>query len=178
MNQLRPLRQTLLRRDGVTPRSGFAWFAIAAVAALRFFCKVTLERPDLVRHLTTVQEPRKAPIVLSQDEVARLLEAAPGLKYKAALSVAYGAGIGVSEVAALKVSDIDSERMTLRIEQGKGRKALSRERNLAAHNLEVPVRAQAAVTARQVWNASSRRARSVRREVRRRWTLKVLWMAA
>ncbi len=94
----------------------------AAVAALRFFCKVTLERPDLVRHLTTVQEPRKAPIVLSQDEVARLLEAAPGLKYKAALSVAYGAGLRVSEVVALKVSDIDSERMTLRIEQGKGRK--------------------------------------------------------
>jgi len=94
----------------------------AAVAALRFFCKVTLERPDLVRHLTTVQEPRKAPIVLSQDEVARLLEAAPGLKYKAALSVAYGAGLRVSEVAALKVSDIDSERMTLRVEQGKGQR--------------------------------------------------------
>ena len=94
----------------------------AAVAALRFFFKVTLERPDLVRHLTTVQEPRKAPIVLNQDEVARLLEAAPGLKYKAALSLAYGAGLRVSEVAALKVSDIDSERMTLRIEQGKGRK--------------------------------------------------------
>jgi site-specific recombinase XerD len=94
----------------------------AAVAALRFFFKVTLERPDLVRHLTTVQEPRKAPIVLNQDEVARLLEAAPGLKYKAALSLAYGAGLRVSEVVVLKVSDIDSERMTLRIEQGKGRK--------------------------------------------------------
>ena len=94
----------------------------AAVAALRFFCKVTLERPDLVRHLTTVQEPRKAPIVLSQEEVARLLEAAPGLKYKAALSVAYGAGLRVSEVANLKVSDIDSQRMTLRVEQGKGQR--------------------------------------------------------
>ena len=94
----------------------------AAVAALRFFFKVTLERPDLVRHLTTVQEPRKAPIVLNQDEVARLLQAAPGVKYKAALSLAYGAGLRVSEVAALKVSDIDSERMTLRVEPGKGRK--------------------------------------------------------
>jgi len=94
----------------------------AAVAALRFFFKVTLERPDLVRRLTTVQEPRKAPIVLNQDEVARLLQAAPGVKYKAALSLAYGAGLRVSEVVALKVSDIDSERMTLRIEQGKGRK--------------------------------------------------------
>ena len=80
----------------------------AAVAALRFFFTVTLERPDLVRPLRIVTEPRKAPVVLSQEEVARLLEAAPGLKYKAALSVAYGAGLRVSEVAHLKVSDIDS----------------------------------------------------------------------
>ena len=71
----------------------------AAIAALRFFFTVTLERPDLVRPLTTVNKPRKAPVVLSQEEVARLLEAAPGLKYKAALSVAYGAGLRVSEVA-------------------------------------------------------------------------------
>ncbi len=74
----------------------------AAIAALRFFFTVTLERPDLVRHLTTVNKPRKAPVVLSEEEVARLLEAAPGLKYKAALSVAYGAGLRVSEVANLK----------------------------------------------------------------------------
>ena len=69
-----------------------------------------------------MNEPRKAPVVLSQEEVARLLEAAPGLKYKAALSVAYGAGLRVSEVANLKVSDIDSERMMLRVEQGKGQR--------------------------------------------------------
>ncbi|MGO9743654.1 MAG: tyrosine-type recombinase/integrase [Roseiarcus sp.] len=90
----------------------------AAIAALRFFFNVTVERPDLVRHLKTVHEPRKAPVVLSQEEVVRLLEAAPGLKYKAAFSVAYGAGLRVSEVVALKISDIDSERMTLRVEQG------------------------------------------------------------
>ena len=83
---------------------------------------MTLERPDLVRPLRIVNEPRKAPVVLSQEEVARLLQAAPGLKYKAALSVAYGAGLRVSEVANLKVSDIDSERMTLRVEQGKGQR--------------------------------------------------------
>jgi integrase/recombinase XerD len=94
----------------------------SAIAALRFFFNVTLERPDLVRHLKTVHEPRKAPVVLSQEEVVRLLEAAPGLKYKAAFSVAYGAGLRVSEVVALKVSDIDSERMTLRVEQGKGQR--------------------------------------------------------
>ena len=69
-----------------------------------------------------MNEPRKAPVVLSQEEVARLLQAAPGLKYKAALSVAYGAGLRVSEVANLKVSDIDSERMMLRVEQGKGQR--------------------------------------------------------
>jgi site-specific recombinase XerD len=94
----------------------------ATVVALRFFFKVTLERDDLVRRLTLVTEPRRAPIVLSQEEVARLLTAAPGVKYKAALSVAYGAGLRVSEVVALKVSDIDRERMLLRVEQGKGRK--------------------------------------------------------
>jgi integrase/recombinase XerD len=98
------------------------WSINAAIAALRFFFTVTLERPDLVRPLRLVNEPRKAPVVLSQEEVARLLEAAPGLKYKAALSVAYGAGLRVSEVANLKVSDIDSERMTLRVEQGKGQR--------------------------------------------------------
>jgi integrase/recombinase XerD len=94
----------------------------SAIAALRFFFNVTIERPDLVRHLKTVHEPRKAPVVLSQEEMARLLEAAPGLKYRAAFSVAYGAGLRVSEVVALKVSDIDSERMTLRVEQGKGQR--------------------------------------------------------
>src|SRR5499425_2955782 len=94
----------------------------ATVAALRFSFKVTLDRPDLVKPLSFIHEPRKAPVVLSPDEVARFLEAAPGIKYKAAFSVAYGAGLRVSEVAALKVSDIDSKRMILRIEQGKGRK--------------------------------------------------------
>jgi len=94
----------------------------AAIAALRFFFTVTLERPDLVRPLRIVNEPRRAPVVLSPEEVALLLEAAPGLKYKAALSVAYGAGLRVSEVANLKVSDIYNKRMMLRVEQGKGQR--------------------------------------------------------
>jgi len=92
------------------------------VSALRFFFTVTLGRADVVRSLTFVAEPRKIPVVLSPEEVARFLEAAPGPKYKAALAAAYGAGLRVSEVASLKVSDIDSKRMLLRIEQGKGRK--------------------------------------------------------
>ena len=69
-----------------------------------------------------VHEPRKLPRVLSPEEVLRLLEAAPGLKYKAALSVAYGAGLRATEVVSLKVSDIDTKRMMIRVEQGKGRK--------------------------------------------------------
>ena len=94
----------------------------ATVSALRFFFDVTLDRADLGKQMTFVYEPRKLPVVLSPDEVRRMLEAAPGLKYKAALSVAYGAGLRVSEVISLKVSDIDSERMLIRVEQGKGRK--------------------------------------------------------
>jgi integrase/recombinase XerD len=93
-----------------------------AVSALRFFFDVTLDRPELAKQAAFVYEPRRLPVVLSPEEVARFLEAAPGLKYKAALSVAYGAGLRVSEVVSLKVSDIDSQRMMLRVEQGKGRK--------------------------------------------------------
>jgi integrase/recombinase XerD len=105
------------------------------VSTLRFFFKVTLGRPDLVERTAFVREPRKLPVVLSPDEVARLLDAAPGLKYKAALSVAYGAGLRVSEVVALKVSDIDSKRMIIRVEQGKGRK--DRYVMLSPHLLEL-----------------------------------------
>jgi site-specific recombinase XerD len=94
------------------------------VSGLRFLFKVTLGRGDIESHMRIAREPRKLPVILSPEEVARFLDAAPGpgLKYKAALSVAYGAGLRVSEVAALKVSDIDSKRMLIRVEQGKGRK--------------------------------------------------------
>jgi site-specific recombinase XerD len=105
------------------------------VSTLRFFFKVTLGRPDLVERTAFVREPRKLPVVLSPEEVARLLDAAPALKYKAALSVAYGAGLRVSEVVALKVGDIDSKRMVIRIEQGKGRK--DRYVMLSPHLLEL-----------------------------------------
>src|SRR5205814_9282405 len=94
----------------------------SAVAALRFFFTVTLDRPDLARRLTIVREPRRLPAVLSVDEVTLPLQAAPGPKYRAAFATAYGAGLRVSEVVALKAGDIDSERMLLRVEQGKGRK--------------------------------------------------------
>jgi integrase/recombinase XerD len=94
----------------------------ATVTGLRFFFRVTLKRSAIVEHTAFVHEPRKLPVVLSPDEMVRFLDAAPGLKYKAALSVAYGAGLRVSEVVALKISDIDSKRMVIRVDQGKGHK--------------------------------------------------------
>ncbi len=102
----------------------------AAVSALRFFFGVTLGRDDARTGMTTVREPRKLPVVLSPDEVARLLDAAPGLKYKAAFSVAYGAGLRASEMISLKLGDIPRGstpragcgRKVIRVEQGKGRR--------------------------------------------------------
>ncbi len=94
----------------------------AYMSALRFFFGITLDRTDLLKCLFHVYEAPRLPTVLTQEEVARLLDAAPGAKYKAALSVAYGAGLRASEVLSLKVSDVDSGRMLLRVEQGKGRK--------------------------------------------------------
>jgi integrase/recombinase XerD len=94
----------------------------ATITALRFFFAVTLERPEALAKMSSVREPRKLPVVLSREEMARLIKAAANPKHQAALAVAYGAGLRASEVVALKVQDIDSTRMTLRIEQGKGRK--------------------------------------------------------
>ena len=94
----------------------------AAVSALRFFFGATLGRDDARAGMTTVREPHRLPEILSPREVGRLLEAAPGLKYKAALSVAYGAGLRASEVVSLKVSDINGARKVIRVEQGKGRR--------------------------------------------------------
>ena len=94
------------------------------VSALRFFFGKTLGRLDLAHQLSRVDYQRKLPRVLPMQEVTQLLEAAPGpgLKYKAALSIAYGAGLRGGEVVMLRVSDVDSKRMLIRVEQGKGRK--------------------------------------------------------
>ena len=118
------------------------------ISTLRFFFKITLGRPDLVERTAFVREPRKLPVVLSPEEVVRLLDAAPALKYKAALSVAYGAGLRVSEVVALKVGDIDSRRMVVRFEQGKRRK--DRYVMLSPHLLEL-LRAWRRATRPQGW---------------------------
>jgi site-specific recombinase XerD len=94
----------------------------STISALRFFYRTTLDKPEIVRHLAVVPKAHRLPVVLSPDEVTRLLEAARGPKYKAAFSLAYGAGLRVAEIASVKVSDIDSARMLLRVEQGKRRK--------------------------------------------------------
>ena len=101
-----------------------------AVSTLRFFFRVTLRRHDIVEHTHFIHEARKLPAVLSPEEVARLLDAASGLKYKAALSVAYGAGLRAAEVVSLKICDIDSKRMIIRVEQGKGGKDRNERREL------------------------------------------------
>ncbi len=93
-----------------------------AVSALRFFFGTTLDRGDAEVGMTTVRLPQRLPVILSPEEVARLLDHAPGLKARAVLSLAYGAGLRASEVVSLKVTDIDSGRQVIRVEQGKGRK--------------------------------------------------------
>jgi site-specific recombinase XerD len=94
----------------------------AAIAGLKFFFDVTLDHPQLMRKMQSVRIPRTLPVVLSPEEVARLIEAAGNIKYQTALSLAYGTGLRAGEVVALKVGDIDSQRMTLRVERGKGQK--------------------------------------------------------
>ena len=100
---------------------GIAWATLnQTVAALRFFYGVTLGRPEIPERIAYAREPRRLPVVLSADEVVRFLEAVPSLKSRTALTTAYAAGLRVSEVVALKVADIDSGRMLIRVEQGKG----------------------------------------------------------
>jgi len=94
------------------------------IVALRFFFSMTCGREEMKRFMQFKSQPRKLPIVFSVEEVADLLTAVPGpgLKYRAALSISYGAGLRASEVCNLRVCDIDSDRMLIHVEQGKGRK--------------------------------------------------------
>ena len=102
---------------------GISWPALnQTVCALRFFYGVTLGRAELPERIPHAREPRKLPVVLSADEVVRFLEAVPGLKSRTALTTAYAAGLRASEAVHLKLSDIDSGRMVIRVEQGKGGK--------------------------------------------------------
>lgn len=102
---------------------GVAWGSLnQVVCALRFFYGVTLDQVIIPERIPYAREPRKLPMVLSADEIVRFLEAVSGLKARVALTTAYAAGLRVSEVVALKVGDIESDRMVMRIENGKGGK--------------------------------------------------------
>lgn len=94
----------------------------AAISGLKFFFDVTLDRGEVMAKMQPVHLPRKLPVILSREEVGRLIAAAGNLKHQTALALAYGTGLRVNEVVSLKVGDIDSQRMTLRVEQGKGQK--------------------------------------------------------
>jgi len=100
-----------------------SWPALnQTVCALRFLYGVTLGRAELPERIPFAREPRKLPVVLSADEVVRFLEAVPGLKSRTALTTTYAAGLRASEAVRLKLADIDSGRMVIRVEQGKGGK--------------------------------------------------------
>jgi integrase/recombinase XerD len=92
------------------------------MTGIAFLFRVTLRRPEIADQIEYIAEPQKIPLVLSPEEVRRLLDAAPGFKYRLLLSLTYGCGLRASEVVSLRVSDIDSAQMVIRIEQAKGRK--------------------------------------------------------
>jgi len=93
-----------------------------AAAALRFLYKVTLKRDWAVEYIPLPKLPTRLPVILSPEEVSGFLNAVGNIKHRVILEVAYAAGLRVSELTHLKVSDIDSKRMVLRVEQGKGQK--------------------------------------------------------
>ena len=93
-----------------------------ATSALRFLYKVTLKRDWALEDIPMPKKPFRLPVILSRDEVTRLLEAVANLKHRTILTTTYAAGLRVSEATHLRVTDIDSQRMVLRVDQGKGRK--------------------------------------------------------
>jgi integrase/recombinase XerD len=103
--------------------TGISWPALnQTVCALRFFYGITLGHDDIPERIPYAREPCKLPVVLNADEVVRFLEAVPSLKTRAALTTAYAAGLRASETVGLKVGDVDSGRMVIRVEHGKGGK--------------------------------------------------------
>ncbi len=109
--------QLYLVDHGISPAS-----LNSAISGLKFFFSVTLDRPEAMAKMQPVHLPRKLPVILSPEEVKRLIAAAGNLKHQTALALAYATGLRISEIVSLKVTDIDSERMALRVEQGKGQK--------------------------------------------------------
>ena len=113
-----------------------------ALSGIRFFYKSVLGREEQFGAIVYQRAPQKLPLVLSRQEAEQLLEAALSLRDRALMECAYGAGLRVSEVVRLRVTDIDSQRMQIRVDQGKGRKDRS---------VMLPERLLA--TLRQYWRA-------------------------
>ena len=107
----------------------------ATVSGLRFFFETTLSKPEIVKKITAVHEPRRLPVIPSREEVASLIENAGSLKYKAAFSIAYGAGLRTNEITHLKVNDIDSDRMVLRVDEGKYSNSCASGTAMLMHNV-------------------------------------------
>ena len=109
--------QLYLIDQGISPAS-----LNVAITGLKFFFDITVGDTERIGKMQPVQVPRKLPVILSREEVRRLIAASNNLKHQTALAVAYGTGLRVNEVVSLKIGDIDSKRMILRVEQGKGSK--------------------------------------------------------
>lgn len=117
LEQIRSYQLFLLEQKRVCPAT-----LNLAVSALRFLYGVSLQQDWDIQMIPYAKKPKKLPIVLSQEEVLRFIQVVRDMKYRTVLMTTYAAGLRVSEVTQLKVKDIDSERMCIRIEQGKGRK--------------------------------------------------------
>ena len=113
---------------------------VARVAALRFFFVRTLKRHEFRQELPYPKEQRRLPAILSLDEVGRLIDAASNLKHRAVLMTLYGTGMRRTEVAQLKVSHVDSRRMIIRVERGKG-----------GHDRDLPLSPALLETLREYW---------------------------
>ena len=107
-----------LKEERDVSRSAFK----QTVGALRSLYRVTLDRPELLSHIPCPREKRRDPVVLSQDEVGRLLKALENLKHRALAMTLYAGGLRISEVLGLEVRDIDSDRMVITVRHGKGDK--------------------------------------------------------
>ena len=148
--------------------TGVSWPSLnQIVCALRFFYGVTLGQDTVPERIAHAREPSKLPVVLSADEVVRFLEAIPSLKSRTALTTVYGAGLRVSELVLLKIADIDSQRMVIRVEQGKGRQGPLRHALAAALEDSADIlaahSAKAMAVSRPRRRASARAQRAARR---------------
>ncbi len=118
---------------------GLAWGTCnGRVHALRFFYHVTLGRPDVALVLPRAKEPSKLPVMWSQHDIRNLLKAAPDQRARVLLKTAYGTGMRINELVRLKTTDIDSERVSVRVEQGKRNKD---RYTLLSHDLLLELRA-------------------------------------